>query len=244
MSAIMINNINVEFEVTQNEVFATSLQVAEVFGKRHADILRAIEALPQDDFNERNFALVEYTDKKGEARPYYKMTRDGFSMLVMGFTGERAYQWKVEFIKAFNLLLDEVRALHTPKTLSEALFLAAKQAQEIEELSDSLNEAVKTKAWLGSKREATAMATASAAKRENARLKVELDKSKEWASIKKVAGELGVMENKFRYADLRRKSNELGLDRPKIKDKNYPDGIRLYHKDVWAAVYDIDITKF
>ena len=120
-------------------------------------------------------------------------------------------------------------------------------ANEVEQKELALkqrDQALATKAWIGSKREATAMATASAAKRENERLKVELDKSKEWASIKKVAGELGVMENKFRYADLRRKSNELGLDRPKIKDKNYPDGIRLYHKDVWAAVYDIDITKF
>lgn len=55
--------------------------------------------------------LSEYTDAKGETRPMYNLTRDGFSLLVMGFTGERAYRWKVEFLKAFNHLLDENRRL-------------------------------------------------------------------------------------------------------------------------------------
>ena len=131
-----------------------------------------------------------------------------------------------------------------PQDLPTALRAYANEVEQKELALKQRDQALATKAWIGSKREATAMATASAAKRENERLKVELDKSKEWASIKKVAGELGVSEGKFKYADLRRKSNELGLDRPKIKDNNYPDGIRLYHKDAWAAVYDIDITKF
>lgn len=131
-----------------------------------------------------------------------------------------------------------------PQDLPTALRAYANEVEQKELALKQRDQALATKAWIGSKRETTAMATASAAKRENERLKVELDKSKEWASIKKVAGELGVSEGKFKYADLRRKSNELGLDRPKIKDNNYPDGIRLYHKDAWAAVYDIDITKF
>lgn len=97
MNDIIINNVEVEFKVVDNKVFANSLQVAEVFEKRHTHILDTIKALPQDDFNERNFALVEYLDKKGEARPCYNLTRDGFSLLVMGFTGEKAYKWKVEF---------------------------------------------------------------------------------------------------------------------------------------------------
>lgn len=159
------------------------------------------------------------------------------AMLERNEVGKKVRRYFIEFEKAH-------KQIFIPQDLPTALRAYANEVEQKELALKQRDQALATKAWIGSKREATAMATASAAKRENERLKVELDKSKEWASIKKVAGELGVMENKFRYADLRRKSNELGLDRPKIKDKNYPDGIRLYHKDVWAAVYDIDITKF
>nr|DAP96114.1 MAG TPA: regulatory protein [Caudoviricetes sp.] len=99
---VVINDQSVEFEVMDNGIFTTSLSVAAVFEKRHADIIAKISEFPADDFNERNFSLVKYQDQKSEFRPMYKMTRDGFSLLVMGFTGERAYKWKIEFIAAFN----------------------------------------------------------------------------------------------------------------------------------------------
>lgn len=159
------------------------------------------------------------------------------AMLERNEVGKKVRRYFIEFEKVH-------KQNFIPQDLPTALRAYANEVEQKELALKQRDQALATKAWIGSKREATAMATASAAKRENERLKVELDKSKEWASIKKVAGELGVSEGKFKYADLRRKSNELGLDRPKIKDKNYPDGIRLYHKDAWAAVYDIDITKF
>ena len=105
MSALIpINNINVNFEVVGDEVFATSLKVAEVFEKRHDHLIRTIDNLPNDDFKSANFKFDTYFDKKGEQRRMFSLTRDGFSLLVMGFTGQRAYQWKIEFIKAFNTM--------------------------------------------------------------------------------------------------------------------------------------------
>lgn len=53
----------------------------------HKNVIRAIENLPKDEFNRLNFEPVKYEDTKGEKRPMYLMTRDGFSMIVMGFTG-------------------------------------------------------------------------------------------------------------------------------------------------------------
>ncbi|MDL0089274.1 Rha family transcriptional regulator [Campylobacter gastrosuis] len=102
---IVINGQSVEFEVADSGVFATSLDVANVFEKRHADIIAKIAELPADSFRERNFSLTERTAKFGavvRSEPYYKISRDGFSLLVMGFTGEKAYRWKIEFIAAFN----------------------------------------------------------------------------------------------------------------------------------------------
>lgn len=81
----------------------TSLIVAEVFGKNHKDVLRDIERLScSDSFNERNFAPIEYTDSRSRAQKAYEMTKDGFSFLVMGYTGEKAGLFKERFINEFN----------------------------------------------------------------------------------------------------------------------------------------------
>ena len=104
MSALIaINNINVPFDVVGEDMPTVSSDyVARVFKKEHAKVIRAIENLPSDDFKEENFKSGTYLDAQMKPRPCYNLTRDGFSLLVMGFTGQRAYQWKIEFIKAFN----------------------------------------------------------------------------------------------------------------------------------------------
>ena len=112
---IVINGQSVEFEVVNSEVFTTSLSVANVFNKRHSDILAQIREFPTDDFTERTFPLSEYTDSTGRKLPCYNLTRDGFSLLVMGFTGARAYKWKIEFIKAFNLMEAELTRLKSQR---------------------------------------------------------------------------------------------------------------------------------
>ena len=109
MNEIIINNVEVKFEVVKNEIFTNSLQIAEVFEKRHDNIIAQIKALPKDNFNALNFKVVEYLDKKGELRPCYNLTKDGFCLLVMGFTGEKAYKFKVEFIKAFNRMQNLIK---------------------------------------------------------------------------------------------------------------------------------------
>lgn len=83
----------------------TSRIVAQVFGKAHRDVLRAIRNLETpDEFNLRNFAQVEFKDDKGRTFPEYTMTRDGFMFLVMGFTGAKAVGMKLKFIEAFNAM--------------------------------------------------------------------------------------------------------------------------------------------
>ena len=56
------------------------------------------------EFNERNFAPVGYKDAKGEIRPAYRLTRDGFAFLAMGFTGKKAAAWKERFLEAFDAM--------------------------------------------------------------------------------------------------------------------------------------------
>lgn len=97
-----------------NQVTTDSLTVADRFGKRHRDVLRSIKLLKcSKDFNARNFAPVEYLDQKGEKRTYYDMTQDGWMFLVMGFTGERAAEWKEKFITAFCAMEAKLKELST-----------------------------------------------------------------------------------------------------------------------------------
>ena len=89
-----------------NQITTTSLNIAEVFGKRHADVLRSINNLTAElpETDQRNFALVDFVDKKGEKQPCYNVTRDGFTLLVMGFTGKKALAFKLAYINQFNAM--------------------------------------------------------------------------------------------------------------------------------------------
>lgn len=92
--------------IENNEVVTSSIKVAEVFGKQHRDVLRAVKSLDiSEEFRERNFALSKIDYQNGNIKkqlPMYYITRDGFMFLVMGFTGKMAARWKEAYIKAFN----------------------------------------------------------------------------------------------------------------------------------------------
>ena len=97
-------------KITQNQAFADSRAIAEHFGKAHRDVLRAIETLLENlkESNAQNCAALfkkkEWVNELNRKYPYYEMSRDGFSLLVMGFTGKEALKWKLKYIEAFNLM--------------------------------------------------------------------------------------------------------------------------------------------
>lgn len=130
---IIVNEIEVSLTAKDGKVFATSLDVAKVFEKRHGDVIEKIE-----NFNERgrrNFGLTSYVDTFNRTQKMYEMNRDGFSFLVMGFTGEKADNFKLDFIDGFNKIEEALRAKIThqlPQTFSQALLLASQQAEQIE----------------------------------------------------------------------------------------------------------------
>lgn len=97
-----------DFIASEGDALTTTSQhIASAFGKRHDRVLRAIRTLMSelpDDFNVPNFGEVVYLDAKGESRVMYRMTRDGFALLAMGFTGKKALSFKVAYIHAFNAM--------------------------------------------------------------------------------------------------------------------------------------------
>ncbi|MCI7467862.1 MAG: Rha family transcriptional regulator [Campylobacter coli] len=143
MSALIpINNVNVVFEVVGDEIFANSLQIAEVFEKDHSNVLKAIDKLPNDEFKSSNFKYDSYFDKKSEQRRMINLTRDAFSLLVMGFTGEKAYKWKIEFIKAFNEMEKRLRNIeyekHDKLAFRQSLGYKSQLAQQKEKYENKI----------------------------------------------------------------------------------------------------------
>lgn len=89
----------------EERVICTSLDVAETFGKEHKNVLRDIEMLGcSDEFNRLNFEPISYTDSMNRTQKAYAMTRDGFTILVMGYTGGLAMKFKEAYIKQFNAM--------------------------------------------------------------------------------------------------------------------------------------------
>ncbi|QSR51720.1 Rha family transcriptional regulator [Aeromonas hydrophila] len=92
------------------EVFTTSRQVAELFEKEHRNVLRAIRLLDCDEeFTALNYELTDFIDKNGDSRPEYLISKDGMVFLVMGFTGKKAAQFKLLYIRAFNWMMEQLQ---------------------------------------------------------------------------------------------------------------------------------------
>ena len=98
----------------EEKLITTSLKVAEVFEKEHKNVLQSIENLVADNSAANFFQLTTYKNR-GKEYPMYEMDRDGFSLLVMGFTGEKALQWKIKYIEAFNKMESELKRLYTER---------------------------------------------------------------------------------------------------------------------------------
>lgn len=94
-----------------------SLYVAEVFEKNHKEVLRDIRRIVDEEsglsreFAQRNFAPSSYVNKQNKKQPCYFLTRDGFSMLVMGYTGQKAMKFKELYIQRFNEMENFIKTL-------------------------------------------------------------------------------------------------------------------------------------
>lgn len=117
-----------------------SLLVAEKFEKEHKHVLDAVRNLTAENPAAKSYFWETSYESRGKYYPMYLMTRDGFSLLVMGFTGSQALKFKIDFIEAFNTMEQKLKAQFSlPQTFSEALQLAADQAKQIELQQSQIN---------------------------------------------------------------------------------------------------------
>lgn len=116
-------------EIKDGQTLTSSLIVAETFGKRHADVLRAIKNIEspdnEPDFTERNFAFSEYLDPTGRKLPMCLMTRIGWEILVMGFSGKEATAWKIKFARAFDQMAEALQQKRIDEERNKNRFIEA-----------------------------------------------------------------------------------------------------------------------
>jgi len=137
------NEIVPVVHVKDGQVFANSKDVADYFGKNHRDVLTDIRRIIEGaKISAAWFVPTVHTvTRLGRGSvdyPAFDMTRDGFTLLVMGYTGKKAMEFKVAYIQRFNEMEAALKAqaeqqYRIPQTYSEALALAAEQAKRIED---------------------------------------------------------------------------------------------------------------
>ncbi len=125
-------------QVYNNQPVVSSRTVAEDFGKEHKDVLESIRNILAAEFSAAKFYYETTYENRGKQYPCYLMNRDGFSLLVMGFTGKQALDWKIQYINAFN---EMEKQLSTPKLTPSPRFRAR-------HLSTALKDMEKTKETL------------------------------------------------------------------------------------------------
>lgn len=124
-------------EVVLSKGKMSSLEVAELTGKAHFNVMRDIRSLLEQKVNRINFEAVEYTDKKGEKRPCYNLTKKGCLILASGYDAKL----REKIIDRWEELEEakQTGGFQIPQSYSEALMLAAKQAEQIEQANRTIN---------------------------------------------------------------------------------------------------------
>lgn len=133
--------IKITYNEEHNQPVVTSLQVAEDFEKEHKTVLRSIENLVAQNCAAKSWFYECAYENRGRQYPMYLMNRDGFSLLVMGFTGKEALNWKVKYIEAFNQMEQQIQnnLLNKPENIIKALLQASdNNTEEIKGIKQEL----------------------------------------------------------------------------------------------------------
>lgn len=199
------------FKGEEGQALTSSLLVAEKFGKEHKNVLSSIRELIKgcaENSADPMFVETTFThEQNGQQYPMFVMNRDGFTLLAMGFTGDKALKFKLDYIVAFNKMEKELKSLATPTSFAEALRRYADEVEEKERLALALEQ--KTE---------------------------QLDEAKEWYSIKRWAKEHKMNWRSINWRKMKALSFGLGYEIKKIFDGNYSQ-VNIYHKKVFELYF-------
>ena len=222
-----------ELQIFQNgnEYVITLKEITDLIGVEHNKAMRKVEELAlEEGFGGLAKTATPTYNPDGSVNRYidtYQFTKK--QAIAVGARLNNTMLMKV-IDRLEELEKQNHQNYKVPQTFAEALLLAAQLVEE-------RDNAIKTKAEIGSRREATAMATASVAVKQANKLQIELDRSKEYCTIKRMT--MLTHGQTFSFKLLRDASNEMNIPAIDIYDANYGT-VKAYHKDVWLEVYGLD----
>ena len=124
-------------QIYQGKPQTTSLQIANDFDKEHKHVLDAIRKLAAENSATKSMFSESTHSNRGKEYPMFYIDRDGFSLLVMSFTGDKALEWKLKYIKLFN---DMEERLVRPMTTEQLVVEAARTLDDHEKRISSIEE--------------------------------------------------------------------------------------------------------
>lgn len=214
----------------------SSREIAELTGKQHKDVLYDIRKMLVELGKTSADFSTDLPDAYGRPQPAFNLPKRETLILVSGYSvtmrARIIDRWQE--LEAHQARPEPVAALSRMDILRLAM-----DAEEARIKAEAERDhALATKAQIGHQREATAMATASAATRKAERLSIELDESRKWASVKRM--EMAYHGQKFDWRVLKDAASEMGIAPKKIFDANYGT-VNAYHFDVWIEAYAVEI---
>ena len=180
------------------------------------------------------FSTTYQHPQNKQVYPMYRFPKREACLMAMSYS----YDIQAKVFDRMTELEAQASKPTLPRNFAEALRLAADLEEQKAIAESQRDEAIATKALIGSKREATAMATASAAKREAHKLEVELDRAKDYATVKRM--EMIYHGQAFNWRLLKSAAADLGIPPRDVFDQNYGT-VKSYHRDVWREAYALDI---
>jgi len=130
---LTINNQEVEFKKQKAQVFTDTITIARVFEKDHYDLIKKIknDLMFNEFISDGKISVSNYVDSRGKTQEMFLLDRDAFSYFIMSFTGDKARRWKMDYIKAFNKMENE---LLSSKTLTPIEHMAIANKMLLEEV--------------------------------------------------------------------------------------------------------------
>ena len=225
---------NAELPAPTNPMLMSTVEIAELLNKRHDNVMRKAKELSAKGIINAP-QIEERYGVKGNTRFVYLLNKTESLNLVANLSPE----FTARIIKRWQELEAQQSQpqFRIPQNLPEALRLAAELAEQNEALSHERDEAVRTKAWISSSREAKAMARLGVAKRENERLRQQLGDSNEWKQVKAIGwlGEYFDLKRAGVYSQigkaLAKLAEALGQPPRKITSGEYGE-INVYHRHI------------
>ena len=215
----------------QTVLTMTSREIAELTGKDHKNIIRDIETtLLQAEIDALKFEHI-YIDTQNRSQREYRLPKRECDLVISGYS----VKYRLAIIDRWQELENQTakNQIAVPDFSNPAEAARAWAAQY-----EAAQLAIATKAEIGSRREATAMNTASQAVKQVTKLEIELDRSKQFSSVKRM--EMLYHGQKFNWRELKSTCALMGLEPIDIFDANYGT-VKAWPAEVWREVYALEI---